>query len=143
MKIIYWILIIVGFIILPSNICYSQKVYQEFDVWDHVVNNNTKLSLKAYITVDSLNTKNTDVLYVYSFNIISSSTISNQPTTTWLYGTRVYVDDVEVSKDTYPNGFMIGVNTIPTSVYKYTTENNKVKFGIDWIEAVADPRIRN
>jgi hypothetical protein len=130
------------FILISFIIKGQDKIYKEFDTWEQIINSTNKIGLKAYITVDSVLTKSGDILYVYSFNAVSLSTYDNEPTTTWLYGTRVYFNGIEVSKKLYPNGFLVGVDTNSTNIYKYTSSDTKVKFIITWEQAIADPRNR-
>lgn len=122
---------------------YSQSIYQEFDVWSLSVDANTLVSLKAYITIDSVLDIDNEYNYIYDFNVISLSMIDNEHTITWLYGTRIFINEIPVSNERYPDGFIIGINNTPTSVYKYSTTETKIKFAITWDNAVADPRTRN
>lgn len=136
-KLILFLLIFIGI----SYSLFSQKIYKEFDVWENKISDDDIVSLKAYITVDSILTKE-NVVYQYQLFILSLSKSIGSPTITWLYGTRIFIDNVEVSNDIYPDGFMVAVPTTPLSVYKYKSPSTKLKFSLTWEKAIADPRQR-
>ena len=80
--------------------------------------------------------------YEYVLTAISRSVHNNQITKTWLYNTRVFLDNNELTYNQYPNGVTIYVNTSPTSIYNwYTSDENIGTFYFKWASSAYEPRL--
>lgn len=155
---------IIGFIffILLFQLTYSQNIinkdtYQDLGVWNVKFQENN-LSLSAFIKIYETSKKEKDVQYLSlknkktkNFEIVetiyrhelylkSNSVIDGDTTNTWIYNVRVYIDDVEITKDQFPNGFILLIKTEPTLIYWYDSPEQNVNMYIKWEKAVYENR---
>lgn len=140
----------------------EKMIYRDYGTW-MVPHDGNKVGFSAFSTVESITKtvpKNIEqlntfaqkksnqpefeknVVYKYELYLTSKSVYEGDSTGTWIYGTRVFINDVELSKKNYPNGFMVYVDTIPTLVYWYELPKRlDYEFTIKWESAVYEPRI--
>ncbi len=79
--------------------------------------------------------------YEYILTAVSKSIHNGELTKTWLYGTRVYLDNNELTYNQHPNGVTIYVDLRATAIYNwYTSEENIGKFYFRWESAAYEPR---
>lgn len=149
------LIIILLFIIVQSIFgqIYSDKklLYQNFGVWRYNIDNNSQVAIHGYVTKQEILRTNNHKLqektipslpqYRYELKMISKSTHYNDTTSAWLYGVRIYIDNVEMTKDQFPNGFIVSVKTKPTLIYWYETPNDSVNFEVSWDNSIHEPRL--
>ena len=123
-------------LVLFSSFMQQSPIYQHLGTFNHPFNYNTNVNLSSYVTKHYNNNPNySGFRYVFYLKMISNSHNQGILTSTWLYGTRVYVDGMEV-----PNGLTLHVRTTETIIYTWYTNNEHVGYGIKWDDAVYDPR---
>jgi hypothetical protein len=162
-KFILMILFIISFIsIYSQNGNVDGIIFKDFGEWSMNVNNN-KISVSAFITIEQKTKKltsneiklnkhfikkrnydtinNYKITYVYRLYLKSNSIYNGDKTNTWIYGGKVYINGIEVTKEKFPDGFLIAVKTTPTLIYKYkTTSIKKINFYIKWDKAIYENR---
>lgn len=122
----------------------GERIYKDFGIWE-LKDGNNKIAISAYITVENAikNKKNDGVnKLLYNFYLLSQSIYNNDTTRTWLYGTKIFVDGVEITSTQFPEGFTIAVPTKPIKIYWYESEKKDINFSITWEKSIYDPRIR-
>lgn len=142
MKYIRIILLLIT-LLLFSSATQQSPIYQHLGSYNMVINqyNNTNVSVSAYVTKHYNNVNNMyGYKYVYYLKMRSHSHNAGTPTSTWLYGTRVYINNSEVSAAQSPYGFTMLVRTTETIVYTWYTSEESLNFGVKWDNAVYDPR---
>jgi hypothetical protein len=80
--------------------------------------------------------------YEYVLTAVSRSVHKNQLTRTWLYGSRVFLDNSELTYNQHPNGFTVYVDLNATAIYNwYTNDENIGKFYFTWVSSAYEPRL--
>lgn len=80
--------------------------------------------------------------YEYVLTAVSRSVHNGQLTKTWLYSTRVFLDNNELTYNQYPNGVTVYVNTSPTAIYNwYTSAEDIGTFYFKWSSSAYEPRL--
>ena len=70
--------------------------------------------------------------YRYELILVSKSTRNNIPSKMQIYGARVFINGIEVTREQFPDGFTVVINTMPTPVYWYETSDEKIDIKISW-----------
>jgi len=162
-KIILMILFIISFIfVFSQNGDIHGFIFKDFGEWSIDVDNN-KISVSAFITIEQKTKKltfneielkkhfikkrkydtinNYNIIYIYRLYLKSNSIYNGEKTNTWIYGGRVYINGIEITKEKFPEGFLIAVKTTPTLIYKYETKSTKkINFYIKWDKAIYENR---
>lgn len=129
-----------------------KDLHQDLGEFEIVIDRGDTINVQAFSTVETFvrefqqTTKGAenvlDTRLRYELYLISNSTYSGQLTKTWLYNVRVFINGLEVTRDRYPEGFLQSVDTEPTLIYSYITdEENIVDFSVTWGESTYDTRI--
>jgi hypothetical protein len=80
--------------------------------------------------------------YEYVLTAVSRSVHRGQLTKTWLYGSRVFMDNNELTYNLHPQGVTLYVNLGATSIYNwYTNDENVGKFYFTWVSSAYEPRL--
>lgn len=125
-------------IIINESLVENQyvEIYRDFGTANFPVNPTTTTSIQAYVTKTSVNNSNQKGLVHYSFQyeimVISYSRVNNVRTNTNMYGVRVFVNGVETSAKTFPNGFNVLVLTEPTMIYWLETNDPFPEIRFKW-----------
>jgi hypothetical protein len=161
--IIVLILLLITFFLCAQTSAYNKIIYRDYGTFKLVSGNNV-ISISAFATIEEIDSaiyvndiqnntlqvqkmqKNVIIepktLYHYELYLISKSIFERDTTSTWLYGTRIFVDGEDVLANQSPNGFVVSIKTTPTSIYTYYSGRPDVKFEIKWEKAIYEPRIR-
>lgn len=153
MKKLLFILLFIIIIFNSHSQEYGKKIiYNDFGTWSLDLDSNKKILIDAFVTRQDITSvengemkKNTILIlpkYRYELILISRSTINNIRTSTWLYGTRVFINGVEVTREQFPNGFTASIGVNSTLVYWYETISRDIEFKIIWNKTIIEPRIR-
>lgn len=128
----------------------KEYIYQDFGVWSYNIDNDNMISVKAYVTRTRIieysnseikkNTVPSLPLFKYELFMVSNSIHNGEKTSTWLYETKIFIDGDEVTKDQFPNGFLVSINTEPTLIYWHESVRSDVKFKVRWDNSVHEPR---
>jgi hypothetical protein len=136
------------FLTLNSNAqSYDKKVtYEKYDEFDREITPVNKINITSYVTKQNILTyvnyeqiqKTVSELpkYRYELVLISKSLYNNKITKTWIYGAKVFIDGVEVTRQQFPNGFTAIIETEPTVIYWYETSSDKIDFKITWENSI-------
>lgn len=145
------------------NIFGQKNIYENFGTWE-IVEGTNKVSICGYITHESVKKTIVEPTYtkkipqktahgvleekkktqhIFELYLISKSIYNSDTTSTWINGVRIYINGVEVTKDQFPEGFLLSVATKPTFVYSYKTElQDSINMSLTWERAIYEPRIR-
>ena len=132
------------------NIFGQKSLHEDYGTWVMEQAGNT-ISVEAFVTVEEdkdcdkytqLNQLN-EVCYKYKLYLKSKSLYAGVLTSTWIYGGRIVVNNVEVTNKHFPDGFIISVGVEPTLVYTYELDkkDNSLNLGITWERAIYEPRV--
>ena len=102
----------------------------------------SRIIISSYITKQKILThadfeqkqKTVSVLpkYRYELILVSRSRYNNKNVKTWIFNAKVYINDVEVTREQFPDGFSAIVDTSPTLIYWYETSDESISFKINW-----------
>ena len=127
------LIIIFFFIFFQINVFAQVKnMYKNLGSW-----NNSEISIISYITKEKILSNNQKGItelpkFKYEVVFVSKSKHKNKIYKTWIYNAKVFINDVEVSIEQYPTGFTTIINTIPTIIYRYETDNDSINFRVTW-----------
>ena len=130
---------------------YGTKIlYHDYGIWELKVDNGDKIAVHAYVTRQKIiRFKNEELIqktvsniqrYRYELMLKSKSIYGGELTSTWLYETKVFINDVEVTKEQFPNGFTIAISKEPTLIYWYMSDTTVIKFKVTWANSTYEPR---
>lgn len=142
------------FIFLVFNLSaqeYGKKIlYHDYGTWRLDVGEGNEIAVHAYVTRQKVIKFENEALiqktvsniprYRYELMLKSKSIYEGKLTNTWLYETRVFINDIEVTKEQFPNGFTIAISTEPTLIYWYFSKITVIKFRVDWANSTYEPR---
>lgn len=164
-KIIFGLIFVLFSTTLNAQSVGSREIYENYGTWSIDVENN-EVSISAFVTIQKniesidpyalkleMHTKNKreikeieeyKTIYRYELYLKSNSTYNGDTTSTWIYGARVFINGVEVTKEKFPDGFMISIAPKPTLIYWYETKRDEsVDFYVKWESAVYENRFDN
>jgi len=140
-KILIIVLLLFGFVALRAQSAGKNKV-EDFGTWDREISALNKISISSYVTKQEnlLSASQTVVQkqindlpkYRYELVLQSNSIYNGQLTKTWLYGARVFIDSLEVTREQSPNGFAVIIGTTPTVIYRYDSNLDTINIKITW-----------
>lgn len=70
--------------------------------------------------------------YKYEIVFISSSKYYNKKASTWLFGVKIFINNNEITKELFPDGFTALINTNPTTIYSFESNENNINVKIIW-----------
>jgi len=139
---LFLILIPISFIKSQS---YDKKLeYDTLGTWSNKANLViiNKISILSYVTKQKiLKHANYDVTrktvgnlpkYRYELILISKSKKNNILVKTWIYNAKVFINNIEVTRDQFPNGFTALINIKPTTIYRYETSSDTINIKVTW-----------
>jgi len=132
----------------------NEKIYKHFGEWE-INNNDNRISISAYITVNKTYEKITpyeiemekrlkrkrnaneikkyDTTYKYRIYLKSNTVLNEKTVQLWIHGGKIFINGIEITKERFPNGFLAPIRTKPTLIYEYkTTLTKKLNFYIKW-----------
>jgi hypothetical protein len=129
-------------ITIPDEIEVQQSnLYKNLGTFTNPYNSTTVVIVDIYVTKEINNTGQfSQYKYLFKLMMVSRSRNVNALTSTWLYNTKVFVNDTEVTFNQNPYGFTGYVRTTPTNMYSWFTNDVDVKYGINWNDSTYDPR---
>lgn len=136
------VLMFTSFLTLNAQSYSKKEMVKDFGKFDHEVTSNNKISISSYVTKQEnlLSASQTvvqkqinDLLkYRYELVLQSNSIYNGRLTKTWLYGARVFIDSLEVTREQSPNGFAVIIGTTPTTVYRHDSNLDTINIKITW-----------
>ena len=102
-----------------------------------------KISISSYVTKQKILSNETKQMvtdlpkYRYELVLQSNSIYNGNVTKTWIYGARVFIDSLEVTREQSPDGFSAIINTEPTIIFRYdfklkfATRKLRLKFALE------------
>lgn len=118
------------------------QLYRDLGSYTFNYADSTYIQIYAYIWKRP-NTSGYYPKYGNEFILIAVSESNNgvRTTETWLYNNKVFLNDKEISKNQYPFGMTTYVNTSPTSIYTWFTNDNDIgEFTMEWNSSVYENR---
>ena len=127
----------------------SQTISPDYGTWKIQVNND-EISIIAYSITKKI--KNNIIKYTQNYYpkfqkyrhelyLVSKSVFNGDTTNTWIYGTKIFIDDIEVTKKQFPDGFIFSIKIEPTLIYWFETKNKLINFIVTWEKSMYEPRI--
>lgn len=107
---------------------YQAYVYRDLGTYKVNYPDGSSIGIHAYV-VKSPNNSGYYAEYGNQFSLVAESTsvYRNYYTETWLYGVRVFMNNVQVTYNQYPNGIASAyIKTTPTVIYNWYTNDNDV-----------------
>lgn len=123
----------------------SKKMVKDFGDFDREVSSLNKIGISSYVTKQKILTNaNFDQKqiiveqpkYRYELMLKSNSIYNGKLTKTWIYGARVFIDTLEVTREQSPNGFIAIIDTIPTTVFRYDSSMDTINIKITWKSSI-------
>ena len=131
--------------IFNTNIELSDQgyVYRTLGTYTLQLADGSLVSVEAYIWKRNNNSGiYKQFKYEYVLTAVSRSVHNGQLTKTWLYNTRVFLDNNELTYNQYPNGVTIYVDLGATAIYNwYTSDENIGTFYFKWASSAYEPRL--
>jgi len=122
----------------------SKSQYNDFGVVEISNENNNIVGVKAYTTLETFIDEDGNYYYRYELILESKSYYNGKKTSTWLYNTKIFINTIEITKNQFPDGFMLSINVEPTMVYWYETyTKDGVEYDITWEKSIYETRINN
>jgi hypothetical protein len=141
-KLVFVMLLLFGFVAINAQ-SYEKKVKAEdFGTWDKEISPANKISISSYVTKQKILSNETKQMvtdlpkYRYELVLQSNSIYNGSLTKTWIYGARVFIDSLEVTRNQSPDGFTAIIGTTPTVVYRYDTSIDTINIKITWKSSV-------
>lgn len=111
--------------------------FEDFGTWDKTISPVNKISISSYVVkrvlvYDDQKKASDSPKYRYELIVVSNSIYNNKPTKTWIYGTRVFIDDKEATISQSPDGFTAIINTEPTVIFRYESSLDTINIKITW-----------
>lgn len=135
-------LMFIPILVLKSQTYSEKKIFIKYDDWDFKLSYSSQISISSYVTKQKIltnkdfkqNEKSVSILPKYRFELIltSKSTIDTKLVSTWIFNTRVFINDVDINKNRFPNGFTVLIKNKPTLIYWYETDADSINIKITW-----------
>ena len=134
---------ILFFIIIAKCQTYDPKeIVANYGTWTRELSATNKISISSYVTRQRILTyanfeqkqKTVSDLPKYRYELVlqSGSLYESRIVKTWLYGAKVYINNMEITREQFPRGFTVLIETTPTVVYWYESSFNTVDMKIVW-----------
>ena len=149
-----------------QNSAYERPIYRDYGTFK-ITDGRNVVSVSAFVTIEKVDPlthvddvdnnalqmqktqkmqKNAviepKILYHYEVYLVSKSIFEGDTTSTWLYGTKIFINGEDVLINQFPDGFVVSIRTVPTSIYTYHSTKSDAEFEIKWEKAIYEPRIR-
>jgi len=109
--------------------------------YDKKFQTNSTIVKKNWVNeIGSTGSKKNKKYYHYDLYLVSKSIFNGKPTNTWLYGTKILIDSVNVLVDQFPDGFIVSIGVNPTKIYSYNSDKPDIKFEINWAKSVYETK---
>jgi hypothetical protein len=137
-KLIIIILLFFGFITLNAQTYEKSMKVEDLGTWNKTVSPANKISVSSYVTKQKIvgdvskNAVITQSKYRYELIVKSNSVYNGQPTKTWIFGTKVFVDGKEATISQSPDGFTAIINIEPTVIFRYDSNLDTINIKITW-----------
>jgi hypothetical protein len=145
-KLFFIFIVLLGFINLNAQ-SYDKKIKVVADrKFDREISDDDKISITSYITRQNILTyanqrqveKTVSDLpkYRYELVLVSESIYNGKLTKTWIYNAKVFINDSEVTKEQFPDGFTAIIENEPTIIYWYVSSQDVVDIKITWRNSI-------
>lgn len=141
---LFAILFLFSGVCVKSQTYDAKVVYAELGTWNFKIPNTyyDMLGITMYVTRQDIISRPdkeqmekmvSDVpTFRYELVLVSNTKINGVLTKTWIFNTKVYINQREMTSEQFPTGFSMLIDTVPTVVYWYETNNNILSFRITW-----------
>lgn len=140
-KLVFVILLLLGFVAINAQSYSKKSLVKDFGKFDREMTSDDKISISSYVTkqeiLSSSNIEQKQVVfeapkYRYELVLQSNSIYNGKATKTWIYGARVFIDSLEVTREQSPNGFTAIINIEPTTIFRYDSSLDTINIKITW-----------
>lgn len=134
-----------------QNLTPTQRLYHDFGTWSINDEQGNTVGIHAYATMEAI-IKYPESAYEkqnlapyeihrYELHLESKSVYHGRATNTWVYNARVFINDVEMTKEQFPDGFILSIGVEPVMVYWYETRPvDNLSLFISWESAIYETR---
>ena len=162
--ILFLAVILFGVVLCAQNSAYGKQIYKDYGTFRMMTDGGNIISVSAFATIENdenvnheavevqqvkkYNKDNVQLLsaklteYHYELYMVSKSVFDSDTTSTWLYGTRIFVNGIDVLEKQFSDGFVVSIKTEPTLIYTYHSKNKDLEFEITFEKSVYEPRTR-
>jgi hypothetical protein len=142
-KLVIIILLFFAFALTAKAQLYDKSVIvEDFGKFVREVSPTDKISISSYVTKQKIlinvNVKQIQKKvpelpkYRYELVLQSNSIYDGNLTKTWIYGAKVFIDGLEVSREQSPDGFTAIINIKPTVIFRYESSMDSINIKITW-----------
>ncbi len=127
---------------LSSAQTYDKKIYINNGTWEQKITNTTIVTINSIIVKQKILThtnyeqKQKTVAdlpkFRYEIYLTSTSKQNNKLTNIFIYNAQVFINDIEITREQFPNGFTAIVEIEPTLIYWYETSDENLNIKIIW-----------
>lgn len=118
-------------------------IHQDLGTWSKKIDKNINIKLHGYVTKKYMNNSLINLKYEYNIMLISESKFNNQITDTWIYGTKIFINGNEKTKQMFPNGFVFYVTKDPIKLYQIKSNSENIHFEIKWNKSIIEPTLNH
>lgn len=140
-RLLFFVILMFGSFLTLNAQTYSKVVTaKDFGTWDKIVSPTNKISISSYVTKQKILVRGVgqnpvpieSLKYRYELILKSNSIYEGKLTKTWIFGARVFIDNLEVTREQSPDGFVAIINTEPTIIFKYDSSLDTINIKITW-----------
>lgn len=139
-KFILSILLIVP-IFTYGQIYGEKRLHKSLGEFVRVTNDLNKIKIESHVTEQEIishrQTQQQKMIseisnHRYEIYLTNTSILNNRPVDVLINSLKVFIDDVEVTKSQFPNGFSVVIKNEPVLIYWYETNKQSIDVKIKW-----------
>ncbi len=140
-------MLLFAFLLIDAQTYDIKEKIADLGTWNKSLSAVNKISISSYITKQKILTyadyaqkqKTVSNLPKYRYELIltSNSICNGELNKTWIYGAKVFINNCEVTREQFPNGFTAIIETNPTTVYWYESNVDGINIKITWQNSVS------
>jgi len=119
-----------------------KQIIADYGTFKREISTTNEINISSYVTKQNILTyddyeqkqKTVSDLPKYRYELIltSNSTYNNILTKTWIYNARIFINNIEITNQQFPNRFTAIIETKPTVIYWFETSLDDVNIEITW-----------
>lgn len=133
---VFGVLIIISYFSINGQSYGEKKLYADYGKWSYKISKSKILCITSFATIQTilncLECEQKTAKYRYELYLISGSKLNNLLVKTYIFKTKIYINNVEMTIQQFPNGFTALINTDDTLIYRYETNNDRINIKIAW-----------
>ena len=128
-------MLLFAFLLIDAQTYDIKEKIADLGTWNKSLSAVNKISISSYITKQK--TVSNLPKYRYELILTSNSICNGELNKTWIYGAKVFINNCEVTREQFPNGFTAIIETNPTTVYWYESNVDGINIKITWQNSVS------